>query len=92
MAASRVQRSSSPTCWPTGEAFAVIRYRAIVHHSRRAILNAPAFCPIFTGICEYRGLRYFLLCDFKAWLTHEVTIARTFVHPFCTCLPTPSEK
>jgi len=34
----------------------------------------------------------FLLCDFKAWSTHEVTIAPTFVHPFCMCLPTPSDK
>src|SRR5471030_378945 len=44
------------------------------------------------GICEFRELHYFLLCVFKAWLTHEVTSARTFVHLFCTCLPTPSEK
>jgi hypothetical protein len=29
----QVQRSSLPTCWPTGEPFAVVRYLAIVHHS-----------------------------------------------------------
>jgi hypothetical protein len=45
-----------------------------------------------SGGLEYRGLRYFLPRDFKAWPTHEVTIARTFVHLFCTWLPTSSEK
>jgi hypothetical protein len=45
-----------------------------------------------SGGRSYRGVRYFLPRDFKAWPTHEVTIARTFVHLFCTCLPTSSEK
>ena len=54
--------------------------------------RACHFVRNLSGTCEDRGLHYFLLCDLNAWLTHEVTIARTFVHLFCACLPTPSEK
>jgi hypothetical protein len=41
---------------------------------------------------EYREVQYLFAMRLLAWPTHEVTISRIFVHPFCMYLPTPGEN
>jgi hypothetical protein len=81
------QQSSSPMRWPSFEASG----ESALFASRDSE-NACGFVPNPPGTREDRRLHYFLPCDLNAWLTHEVTIVRTFVPSFCACPPAPSEK